>query len=157
MASNCRGITWGNIFYMNKKDFEEYLGNLRWDSPKGVFDIAVKELSYRDDYDLSDLIAPFHYKKFNERFDNWKAYAQGCAIVICNKTDEQIIKLLPDLFTWFQDLNWPGGYEILTRLNKIPKEILEDYRQEAVKIATEENDEEWKEFLEYIDYDSNAD
>ena len=141
---------------MTDKELEKYLVNLSWDSPKKVFDTAIKELSFRDDYDLKELIVPFYAAKFDERFDNWKAFAQGCAIVICNKTDEQIIKLLPELFAWFKDLNWPGGHEIFMRLNKIPKEILEDYRKQAIRIAIDENDDEWIKFLECIDYNSKS-
>lgn len=134
------------------KTFDYYFLNLSVNAPVEKYEEAVLELSKRNDYDLRKLILPIRYKEFDDKGMYWKEYSRGCAIIICNKSDEEIISLFPDLFIWFQDINWPGGIELLRKLNKFPKEALEIHRQKAIQKAKEENDDTWIEYLNWIDY-----
>lgn len=42
----------------------------------------------------------------------------NCAIIISEKNDEELEPYLYELLEWLQDLNWPGAYCILNRLQK---------------------------------------
>ncbi len=49
-------------------------------------------------------------KNFNKNvWDN-------CAKIISKKTDDELYPYLESLFKWLQDLNWPGAFCILDRL-----------------------------------------
>ena len=43
---------------------------------------------------------------------------QNCAVVIAEKSDEKLKPYLVQLLEWLQDMNWPGAFSILDRLQK---------------------------------------
>lgn len=69
----------------------------------------------------------------------------NCAVIISEKSDEDIHPYLVELLEWLQDMNWPGALCILERLKKYldKKSILE-----AIVIclnrAKECNDKVWE-------------
>lgn len=51
-------------------------------------------------------------KKYNKNvWDN-------CAKILSERTDEELSPYLVELLEWLQDLNWPGAFCILDRLQK---------------------------------------
>lgn len=51
-------------------------------------------------------------KKYNKNvWDN-------CAKILSERTDEELSPYLDELLEWLQDLNWPGAFCILERLQK---------------------------------------
>lgn len=42
----------------------------------------------------------------------------NCAKILSNRTDEELSPYLIELLEWLQDLNWPGSFCILERLQK---------------------------------------
>ena len=108
---------------------------------------AIIELTKRTDYDLRLFIAPLHYELCKNHDVWWKDIAEGCARVINNKSDKEIITALPELFVWFQDLNWPGGDIVAARLKKIPYFKIEKYVNETIIKAQQKNDDEWVKWL----------
>ena len=80
----------------------------------------------------------------------WK----NCAIIISSKSDSELIAYLDELFTWIQDINWPGAMlieERLKRFNKMDKTpFFERELNEKIKIATCIEDYEWLEQLNKI-------
>ena len=53
-----------------------------------------------------------HNKKYNKNvWDN-------CALILSKKTDDELSPYLMRLLEWLQDLNWPGAYCILDRLQE---------------------------------------
>jgi len=42
----------------------------------------------------------------------------NCAKILSKKTDEELSPYLVELLEWLQDLNWPGAFCILGRLQK---------------------------------------
>ncbi len=43
---------------------------------------------------------------------------ENCAVIIAEKSDENLKTYLVDLLEWLQDMNWPGAFCILNRLQK---------------------------------------
>ncbi len=63
-----------------------------------------------------------------------------------------VADVIPELFMWLRDWNWPGVQEILNILLTIPKDILIKELEKITLIAKEENDDVWlywlREFME---------
>lgn len=47
---------------------------------------------------------------------------QNCAMVVTEKSDEELRKYLRELLEWIQDMNWPGAFCIFNRLLKYTDE-----------------------------------
>ena len=43
---------------------------------------------------------------------------RNCAVIITEKDDEALKPYLAELLEWLQDMNWPGAFCILDRLQK---------------------------------------
>ena len=48
----------------------------------------------------------------------------NCALILSNKSDEELKPYLPELLKWLQDLNWPGSIIVLNRLKHFSFEKL---------------------------------
>ena len=70
---------------------------------------------------------------------------ENCAIIITERNDESLTSHLVELLGWLQDLNWPGAFCILDRLQKYSDA---DSMRRAVDICIENarncNDEVWE-------------
>ena len=42
----------------------------------------------------------------------------NCVVIISERSDEEIKPHLPEVLEWLQDMNWPGAFCILDRLQK---------------------------------------
>lgn len=127
-------------------DIIKLLSELNWNN-KEKKTIAIKVLSSRKDYNFKMLIAPLQNEFYENQGIWWKDIALGCAIILSNKSDSEIINLLPDLLVWLQDLNWPGAVEVFERLKKIPYLLIKKYLNDTIYKAQIENDDQWIEWL----------
>ena len=89
---------------------------LSWSNTIDEQEKAVSELANSRDIDLKELIMPFGKK------DCWA----NCAKVICARSDKEIIEVALEMFEWLQDLNWPGAMDIVSRLKKLPTDVLRE-------------------------------
>lgn len=116
---------------------------LSWSNAVDEQEKAVSEYANCDDIDLRAFTMPFGRK------DCW----ENCAKVISARPDKEIIEVGLELFEWLQDLNWPGAMEIVSRLEKLPTDVLRKLYRASLEKA--KNDEEWsyylKEVFEYLD------
>ena len=60
---------------------------------------------------INVFLQPLHSRHNKNVWDN-------CAIILAEKTDDEIGSYLYALFDWLQDMNWPGAYCILNRLKE---------------------------------------
>ena len=72
---------------------------------------------------------------------------ENCAKVIAGKNDLTLVKYLPKILKWLQDLNWPGALTILERLKRFDPFLLKNDLQNAILEAEKTKDNEWLEFL----------
>lgn len=52
---------------------------------------------------------------------NNKNVWDNCALILSEKSDEELSPYLIELMEWLQDMNWPGAFCIMERLKKYEK------------------------------------
>ena len=76
---------------------------------------------------------------------------ENCAVIIAEKSDEELKPHLVKLLEWLQDMNWPGAFHILDRLQKYSDH---NAIQSAINICVEKakgcNDEVWEDNLNLL-------
>ena len=106
--------------------------------PIEVQEEAIREA--RKIKSLSVFMQPIEYKL------SWK----NCAKVICEKTDEELNHYTYEMLEWLQDLNWPGAFLIMERLEKMDPQLLLDVTIYEVKQALLLKDNEWLIYMSYL-------
>lgn len=106
--------------------------------PIEVQEDAIREA--RKIKSLSVLMQPVEYKL------SWK----NCAKVICEKTDKELNSYKYEMLEWLQDLNWPGAFLIMERLEKMNPQLLLNATIYAVKQALLLKDNEWLTYMSYL-------
>lgn len=81
-----------------------------------------------------------------------KHYFPYAAQVIIKRGYPKIDNVIPELFVWLQDINWPGSYEIYKFLCSLPKEAILKYFENTVNVAYMDHDEGWLYYLQQIMY-----
>ena len=89
---------------------------------------------------LSIFMQPIEYKL------SWK----NCATVICEKTDEELNSYKYEMLEWLRDLNWPGAFLIMERLEKMNPQLLLNATIYAVKQGLLLKDNEWLTYMSYL-------
>ena len=70
---------------------------------------------------------------------------ENCAIVLAEKSDEDLSPYLGELLAWLQDMNWPGAFCILDRLQKYEDiDSLNKSLMICLRKAMMLNDETWE-------------
>lgn len=72
-----------------------------------------------------------------------KAYWGYAADIIIQRGYPKIEEVIPDLFVWLQDMNWPGSYDLYCFLCTLPKEVIWKYFEQGVKKAYITKDDSW--------------
>ena len=75
---------------------------------------------------------------------------ENCAKVICEKTDEELNKYTCEMLEWLQDINWPGAFLIMERLEKMEPQFLVHAVGYQVKQALLLKDNEWLGWMSYL-------
>ena len=69
----------------------------------------------------------------------------NCAVIISERSDEEIKPHLPEVLEWLQDMNWPGAFRILDRLQKYEDiDSLNKSLMICLRKAKMLNDETWE-------------
>ena len=90
-------------------DIAEIMDMIDWHMPS---EIRIKGVSLARD---TETIIPFIQPLTPEHNKNvW----EGCAVIIAEKSDEDLKPYLVELLGWLQDMNWPGAFCILNRLQR---------------------------------------
>lgn len=75
----------------------------------------------------------------------------NCAEVLSEKSDEELKPHLIELLEWLQDMNWPGAFRILDRLQKYSDNTsIHCAINICIEKAKDCNDEVWEENLNLI-------
>ena len=106
--------------------------------PIEVQEEAIREA--RKIKSLSVFMQPVEYKW------SW----ENCAKVICEKTDKELNSYKYEMLEWLQDLNWPGAFLIMERLEKMNPQLLLNATIYAVKQALLLKDNEWLTYMSYL-------
>ena len=91
------------------QDITEIMDMLDWHK---LPEIQTKGIAQAKD---AETIRPFIQPLTPEHNKNvW----ENCAVIIAEKSDEKIEPYLTELLEWLQDMNWPGAFRIMDRLQK---------------------------------------
>lgn len=75
----------------------------------------------------------------------------NCAKILSERTNEELEPYLSDLMEWLQDMNWPGAFCILERLQQFPKNLsFQISYNYCMKCAKALEDDSWKRNLKMI-------
>lgn len=70
---------------------------------------------------------------------------ENCAVIIAEKSDEKLEPYLTELLEWLQDMNWPGAFRIMDRLQKYSDDAsLRSAVNSCIAKARECGDEVWE-------------
>lgn len=76
---------------------------------------------------------------------------ENCAKILSKRTDDELSPYLVELLKWLQDLNWPGAFCILNRLQKYADDSSYDLAfQTCLKYAQALEDEIWESNLRML-------
>lgn len=101
---------------------------------------AIATLSESDEYDLRFLILPWYLGD--------KDYWDNIAIVIQRRGPKRVKSILPYIFEWIKNLNWPGAAKMADFLTSFPVDeaFMEAY-EGAIEKAAQTRDISWLEYL----------
>ncbi len=75
---------------------------------------------------------------------------EQCAIILSEKSDDELVPYLTSILQWLYDLNWPGALTILNRLKKFSGKQLKKSFIDSVVRAINSHDEEGMMWLDYL-------
>lgn len=75
---------------------------------------------------------------------------EQCAIILSEKTDDELAPYLTSILQWLYDLNWPGALTILNRLKNFSGKQLKKSFIDSVVRAINSHDEEDMMWLDYL-------
>ena len=75
---------------------------------------------------------------------------EQCAIILSEKTDDELVPYLTSILQWLYDLNWPGALTILNRLKNFSGKQLKKSFIDSVVRAINSHDEEGMMWLDYL-------
>ena len=119
-------------------DIDTLFEMLDENQPIEVQEDAIREA--RKIKSLSVFMQPVEYKL------SWR----NCAKVICEKTDKELNSYKYEMLEWLQDLNWPGAFLIMERLEKMNPQLLLNATIYAVKQGLLLKDNEWLTYMSYL-------
>lgn len=120
-------------------NLKKLIDDLDWNKPIEIQEKAIKNLENILEKDLCKLIQP--KSKYC-----WENAAKVINIIGYPK----IKPIIPDLFEWLKDLNWPGAVIIVNTLKNIESDEINEFIKEALIKAELENDELWKSGIEEL-------
>ena len=123
-------------------DILEILDMIDWSKPAETQSKGISLASkFENIVPFIQPLTPKHNKNV------WK----NCAVIISQKSDEEIKPYLVELLEWLQDMNWPGALCILDRLCKYSDNntILEAINT-CIQKAEENRDDVWNSNLHLL-------
>ena len=76
---------------------------------------------------------------------------EQCAIILSEKTDDELVPYLTSILQWLYDLNWPGALTILNRLKNFSgKQLKKSFIDSVVRAINSHDEEEGMMWLDYL-------
>lgn len=121
----------------------EYILNLiNWNNSRAGQDEGIRLA--REEKDVRPFLQPCTQEHNKNVWDN-------CAVILSERSDEELSPYLIELLEWLQDLNWPGALCILDRMRRYSdKDTFDAAFHLCMKRAQERGDEVWRMNLQRI-------
>lgn len=82
---------------------------------------------------------------------NGKNLWDNCALILAERSDEELEPYLLNLMAWLEDMNWPGAFCILDRLNRYADTSMFNWALEAsIELAKATHAKIWRKNLKEI-------
>jgi len=130
------------IFSKSEEEINILFKDLDWNVNHEKQHLARQKLSKLKDLSL------FMQPKGKNTWEN-------CALILNKKTNEELLPYLKDLFSWLQDMNWPGAFIISYRLQKFSYFMVKEVYEQYLSIASKKNDEIWLDNLKHLIFRDN--
>lgn len=123
-------------------DILEILDMIDWSMPAETQSKGISLASNsKDIFPFIQPLTPKHNKNV------W----ENCAVIISQKSDEEIKPYLVELLEWLQDMNWPGALCILDRLRKFSdSNTIFEAINTCIQKAKENRDDVWNSNLHLL-------
>ncbi len=72
-----------------------------------------------------------------------KSVWENCAEILASKNDEELKPYMFELLKWLQDMNWPGAFTVMKRLQNCDMPLLAKPFSQCVDCAWKLGDETW--------------
>ena len=122
------------------KNIDIIMKMINWNSPRLVQRLGVKCAGKIAD--MRSFIQPDNYGN--------KAVWNNCATILYNQPDNKLEPYLDEILKWLQDINWPGAFTIIERLNKYSGDKLKESLENAVSKAIKMPYEDGMMWLDYL-------
>lgn len=106
--------------------------NLSWKAPLDSQKRVINELASMVSLNPNIFIQPLS-----------KEYWENAAKVLRKIGYPRIEGSIPGLFSWLQDMNWPGAVLVMELLNSLPKDAIIRHLESAANEACKTDDEIW--------------
>lgn len=124
------------------KNIDYIMGLLDWNNPSEM-QLVGRRLA-QDVHYIHVFLQPCSKKINKNVWDN-------CALILSERTDEELSPYLDDLFAWLQDMNWPGAFCIFERLKRFKRtKQYDDKLQDCIHQAQILGDESWLNILQEL-------
>lgn len=130
---------------MDKNDF--IMSLLDWNQSKENQNKGIQ--AAREIENLDAFIQPCS-KRYNKNV--W----ENCAVILAERTDEELTPHLSKMLEWLVDLNWPGACQIFNRLVQYEKFDIFIHLRTSIKTAIQENETQWLVTLLELQYRLSA-
>ena len=117
-------------------DIVEIMNMIDWNMPVEIQ--AQGREKAKKLHSVSPFLQPLTSKYNKNVWDN-------CAIIISDKSDQEIRPYLIDIMEWVQDMNWPGAFSIFDRILKYSDyNSIQNAFNVCIEKAKEINDDTWE-------------
>ncbi len=128
----------GRWIGMNKS-IDEIIDMLNWNN-----DIEIQKQGIEEGKKIVNFNVFFQPRNKNISKNVWG----NCAEIIISKKDKELTPYTYELYSWVQDLNWPGALQIFDKLKQLnSNEYFEKELDKFIEIARLIEDEIWLENL----------
>ena len=126
-------------------DIDRIMDLLDWNNPPEVQEEG-RSLA-RSIRCINVFLQPMHPGHDKNVWDN-------CAIILSERSDQELQPYLIQLFEWLQDMNWPGATVVFNRLCRFKRnELFDDVLNEKIREARALHDYNW--FCSLVDLKKN--
>lgn len=120
-------------------NIEELIEKLCKKKPVAIQKEAIEKLTYITDEELIMLVRPKD-----------KSYWENAAQVLITIGYPRTKMIIPELFEWIADINWPGADIIFSFLSTLEKATLMPFIEEACIKAKQNEDDEWLFYIKLL-------
>lgn len=116
---------------MKQDLIKNYINDLNSKNPSTIILFAIEQLVKINISEIKYLIMPLS-----------KSHWDGAAEVLLRIDNKKLNNFVSELFSWLEDINWPGSYKIVKKLSLLKYDKLKPVIISRIITAIKDNDDE---------------